>query len=258
MPEESVEGGPWVHPRALRDDAEARLFCLPFAGGGAAIWHAWTREAPEWLEVLPVLLPGRDRRLRETPARDARVQADALAAGLAPYLDRPFALLGHSMGALLSFELARRLRELGAPEPVHLFAAGFRAPHLPDRNTLIAHLPDGPFLAGLAGLGGMPPEVLASAELMRLLLPTLRADMTLVETYAHRPGAPLGLPITAFCAASDALVSEDEMAAWAEHTSAPFTLRVVPGGHFFLEEARPLMLPEVVRVLARHAGGPAL
>lgn len=252
-------GGPWVPPRRPEraERARVRLFCLPYAGGGAGLFHRLGRALPDWIEVVPVLLPGRDRRLREAPRREAHGLADELADGLAPHLEEgglPFALLGHSMGALLAFELERRLARRGAPAPAHVFAAAFRAPHLPERNPTLHTLTDAELAAALGRLGGTPPEVLAHAELMRLVLPVLRADLELVETYRWREGPRCRAALTALGSSEDPLVGEAELAAWREVTDGPFRLRLVPGGHFFLERAADELRAEVAATLGAALG----
>ncbi len=249
MSSRSPGDGPWVLRRKRPAGARLRLFCLPYAGGGAGIFHAWSKELPAWIEVVPVLLPGRDRRLREAPVRNAREQAAALADGLAPHLEPPFALFGHSMGALLAYELTRELVRLGRPTPTHLFAAGFRAPHLADPNPPLHALDEALFLRAVAGLDGTPSEVLADVELVRLFLPTLRADLELVESYVWSPGVACPCPITVFGARGDPLVSKRELCAWSELTAGESRTHVVEGGHFFLEPARAEILAAIARAL---------
>lgn len=172
---------------------------------------------------------------------------------LLPRLDKPFAFFGHSMGALVSFELAQQLRRQHNLEPACLFASGCFAPQISDPHPIHA-LPDAEFLEELQRLGGMPNEVLENDELLKLMLPTLRADCTVTETYAYTSGAPLGCPISALGGLQDALVSRADLEAWREQTSASFTLRMLPGDHFFIHTAQPLLLHTLSRELHQLMG----
>ena len=170
-----------------------------------------------------------------------------LADAVLPGLDRPFAIFGHSMGALIGFELARRLRRLGAPEPVHLFFSARRAPHVPDPRPPLHTLPDHDLVAQLTQrYNGMPRAVLESPELLRMFVPVIRADLTLTETYDYRPEEPLACPISAFGGLDDGAVTRDDLSAWGDQTRGSFTLRMLPGGHFFLQTLRKRLLSAIV------------
>jgi medium-chain acyl-[acyl-carrier-protein] hydrolase len=188
-----------------------------------------------------VQLPGRENRIRETPFERLGPLVEALADAVDPYLSLPFALFGHSNGALIGFELARTLRARGRPGPAHFFASGRRAPDLPP-DRLIHHFPEAEFLAELQELGGLPAELLAHRELLSLLVPTLRADVAINETYAFTEQAPLECALTAYGGLADPKVRREQLEAWARHTSGPFVLRMFPGGHFFLQDDRALLL----------------
>jgi medium-chain acyl-[acyl-carrier-protein] hydrolase len=158
----------------------------------------------------------------------------------------PFALFGHSMGALVSFELARRLDA----EPDHLFVSARRAPHLPERMPPIAHLPDPEFVAAVQRrYAGIPQAVLESPDLLELLLFRLRADFEVLETYEHRRGVPLGCPISVFGGREDTTVSEADLAGWSEHTRSQVRTRVLSGPHLFLQEQRQAILAAIAEDL---------
>jgi medium-chain acyl-[acyl-carrier-protein] hydrolase len=232
----------WItRPRPL-PRARLRLFCLAHAGGGASSYRGWADVLPASVEVCPVQLPGRESRISEPPFNRAEPLVEALADAVDGHLDLPFALFGHSNGALLSFELARTLRARGRPGPVHLFPSGRRAPDLPADTPPIRDLPEAEFLADLQELGGLPPQLLEHRELLELLVPLLRADVSIHETYEFREQAPLACPMTVYGGVSDAKVSRAQLEAWARHSAGPFTLRMFPGGHFYLQEHRDTTL----------------
>ncbi|HYG11003.1 MAG TPA: alpha/beta fold hydrolase [Pyrinomonadaceae bacterium] len=232
--------------------AKLRLFCFPFAGGGALIYRTWPFTLPPEIEVFAAQLPGRSNRLKETPYTDLTALTDAVAENILPYLDRPFAFFGHSMGAMISFELARNLRRRGSPQPVHLLVSGRRAPQLGDSQRPMHDLPEPEFIEELGSLDGTPPEVLAHPELMRLMIPLLRADFSVVETYRYEPDAPLDCRITALGGLQDAHVTRPQLEAWQEQTTASCNVRMLPGNHFFLQTEQPLLLRLVTRELQSH------
>ncbi|HEX8392037.1 MAG TPA: thioesterase domain-containing protein [Longimicrobium sp.] len=236
----------WIARPRPNPRARLRLFCLAHAGGGASAFRGWADVLPPEVEVCPVQLPGRENRLAEPAIMRMEPLVEALSSAVRPYLDLPFALFGHSNGALIGFELARRLREQGRAGPVHLFASGRRAPDCASGRAPTSHLPDDEFLDDLRQLGGLPDALLQHRELVALLLPTLRADVALNESYAFAEGEPLACPITAYAGAADGKVSAEQVQAWGRHTRGPFTVRTFPGGHFFLQEARA----EFLRVLS--------
>lgn len=253
-----VVASSWILRFDPKPQADLRLFCFPYAGVGASCYRAWPALLPPEFELCAVQLPGREGRLREPPFRSLSELADAAAAGLEPHLDRPYAFFGHSMGALVAFEVARRLRWVGRTGPRWLFASGRRGPRVPDRDPPIAHLPDAEFVAAIRRrYDGIPDQVLEHRELLELLLPGLRVDIAALETYVYRPGEPLDCPLTVFGGVADATTRED-LDAWRAETRGAFELEMLPGGHFFVQDARPQVVERVVAtlrgVLAANAG----
>jgi medium-chain acyl-[acyl-carrier-protein] hydrolase len=248
------EQSPWLMCFAPRPLAAARLFCFPYAGGGGGAFRGWAEALGPTLEVWAVQLPGRQPRMREPPWTRMDAMARAVAAALRPYSDKPFALFGHSMGAKLGFEVARRLRRERARQPAHLAVSGCPAAHMPSQEPPVHTLPEAELLDKLRKLNGTPREVLEHSELMGLLAPVLRADFEAVHTYVLTPELPLDLPISAYGGLQDAEASREQLEAWREHTSAGFVLRMLPGDHFFLHSNQRLFLHTLARDLLRTPG----
>ncbi|MFY9820400.1 MAG: thioesterase II family protein [Thermoanaerobaculia bacterium] len=240
----------WLAYREVNPRARLRMFCFPYAGGGASAFRGWASLLPADVEVCPVQLPGRESRLRDQPFSRPEPMIEALADVLQPYMDMPFVFFGHSMGAMIGFELSRELRRRGKKLPFCLFASGRRAPHLPAREEDIHSLPEPEFIAKLRELNGTPEEVLQHAELMKLLLPILRADFAVNETYVYTEEEPLDLALSAFGGLGDKEVTRDDVEAWRQHTRGRFRMRMLPGDHFFVHGAKDLILEAVARDLA--------
>jgi medium-chain acyl-[acyl-carrier-protein] hydrolase len=209
---------------------------------------------PPGIQVCPVQLPGRENRLSEPPLNRLPHIVENVARALSPYLDVPFVFFGHSMGALISIELARALRKTGAPIPRLLAVAAYRAPHLLPVNPPIHHLPDPVFLDELSRrYDGIPAAIAENPELRELFLPLLKADLAVIETYTHLSVPPLECPMSAFGGLQDPQVSHADLAAWSIHTSSKFKLRMLPGRHFFLNVSRTLLLQALAEDIAELA-----
>jgi medium-chain acyl-[acyl-carrier-protein] hydrolase len=242
----------WI-VRKPRPRARLRLFCFPYAGGGAAAFRTWADLAPD-LDICAVQAPGRETRMRDAPFYRIEPLVEAATDAIRPLLDQPFAFFGHSVGAFVAFEVARRLRRENAPLPGHLFMAGCPAPqkHVVDRP--IHDFPDDELKEELRRYKGTPDEVLQHGELMNLLLPLLRADFSVYETYSPAPDAPFDIPMSALGGLEDEDATRDELDAWREHTTKSFVLRMFPGNHFFLHSARTKLLGSVLQDLGRLLG----
>jgi surfactin synthase thioesterase subunit len=232
----------WIAYRKPRPSSRMRLFCFPYAGAGALIFRTWQDGLPAEVEVCPVQLPGRGPRLMEPPFTQVAPLVEALTQALLPLLDKPFSFFGHSLGALVGFELARQLRRHYHLHPTRLFVSSAPAPHIRHRDLPIHTLPEVEFLAELHRLNGTPNELLEHKELMEIMVPLLRADFALYETYRCTPEPPLTCPLTAFGGLEDRKVSHGDLAGWRDQTSADFSLKMFPGDHFFLNTNQPLLL----------------
>ncbi len=241
----------WLSSYRPNPEAALRLFCFPYAGGAASVFRKWADALPPTVEVCPVQLPGRDRRWREPPYTNLRLLIEAIAGEFRDYWQKPFAFFGHSMGAIVSFELARRVRAEHGFEPVHLFVSGRRAPQLKGNESVTYNLPRGAFIEELRRLNGTPAEVLEQPELMELMLPVLRADFEVVQTYLYATEPPFTCPLTAFGGLQDIEASREELEAWREQTTGAYSLRMLAGDHFFLNQAQPLLLEMLSQQLSR-------
>uniref|UniRef100_A0A450VS54 Medium-chain acyl-[acyl-carrier-protein] hydrolase n=1 Tax=Candidatus Kentrum sp. LPFa TaxID=2126335 RepID=A0A450VS54_9GAMM len=226
--------------------AKARLFCFPFAGGSTLAYRAWPEHFPAEIELRPVRLPGREERFGEACYRNVTPLVQALASGLSPYLDLPFAFFGHSMGALLAFELARILRREGGPKPFCLIVSGRKAPQIPFSGRALHKLPNSELVEELRNYGGTPEIVLQHEELMAIFTPVIRSDFAINETYVHMPETPLDCPIRAFGGETDHLVSMPDIDAWRQQTTNDFALHMFSGGHFYLDGSEGSALARMV------------
>ena len=226
-----------------------RLFCFPFAGGGALAYRDWCDALSPDVELCGVQLPGRESRFKEQPYTRLADLARDLAGALDPYAQVPFAFFGHSMGALVAFALARELRRRNQPGPELLMVSGRRAPQQPDPDPPIHALPEPSFLEELRELNGTPEAVFENKELLQLLIPILRADFAVCETYEYVHEDPLTCPIVAYGGIQDPDVSREDIAAWAYQTSGSFTLRMFPGDHFYLLDRSTSLLQYVIAQL---------
>lgn len=230
-----------------RLDAKVRLFCFPYAGGSAAIFRHWSQRIP--FEIFAVEYPGRGSRISEPPATRLSMLIDQIVPAIGLYLDRPFAVFGHSMGAFVSFEVLRRLRAAGGPDPTGLVVSGCRAPTVRSKRKPAHALPEAEFIEELRSLGGTPDEVLADRGLLQLLLPALRADFEAAETYVRKTGPKISCPLFAYGGIRDPDVTREDVEAWRDECASSFRLRIFPGDHFFIHSAEADLLHALSRDL---------
>ncbi|MDR6594614.1 thioesterase II family protein [Saccharothrix longispora] len=225
----------WIRRFHAAEAAAVRLVCLPHAGGSATAYFPFSRMAAEAgldADVVAVQYPGRQDRRGERCLDDLATMADAVADDLGPWFDRPVALFGHSMGATLGYEVARRLEARGTPL-LGLFASACRAPSA-QRVEYVHRRDDDGLIAALRELSGTDSAVLGDDELLRMVLPAIRGDYTAVETYRHRAGRELDCPIHVLVGDDDPVTDLGEAEAWGAHTTGGHVVDVLPGGHFYL------------------------
>lgn len=243
-----ADAAAWLRVRRPLAAPRARLLCLPYAGGAATLFHTWPDGLPADVEVRAAQLPGRQDRLSHPTLTSLPAIIERLVEALAALPPAPLVLYGHSFGALLAFELTRRLRAAGQP-PRGLIVGGRRAPHLPPIIAPLHQLSDPDFKEELHRRYGTPRAVLQDAELMGLALPSLRADFTALETHQHQAAEPLALPMTVLRGRHDTSVPAEDAAAWRDHAAGAFALHEVDAGHFFVDSHRPWVVAQVAEAL---------
>lgn len=241
----------WVTFSRPVPDAKLRLFCFPYAGGSSVTYRAWPLGLPADVEVCAIELPGHGNRLHEPLFDRLTPLLDDLAPKLIPYLNKPFVFFGHSMGALIAFELTRRLRRDYARMPQHLFISGHRPAQTRDVKKRTFDLPEAEFIQELVRLNGTPTEVLENPELLEVMIPILRTDFAIAQTYEYVEEPPLECDLTALGGISDVSVTREHLEVWKTHTSANFKLRMFLGDHFYLHTARTSLLQTIALDLRR-------
>lgn len=226
-------------------NAEMRLFCFHYAGAGASIFQNWIKLLPDEVELVAIQLPGREKRFYEPLISDVRQITTTLAKELSPFLDKPFAFVGHSIGALIGFELARVLRQRGMRQPELLIASGRNAPNVKLKVNNVHLLPDDEFAQTVRDYNGLPEAIAQNEELLELLLPRLRSDIAIAETYTYNDAEPLESRIVVFYGTEDPLVNDFGLQSWKEQTQGGFKLYSFPGDHFFLHSSEELVLDKI-------------
>ncbi len=229
-----------------RSAPRRRLFCMPYAGSGVAPYRLWFKALPEDVEVLAVQLPGRESRIFESPLTSIADMVAAIAPVVDAATDLPYAIFGHSMGALLAFELAAALEVRGSRPPSHLFVSAHRAPNQENPDSPMHGLPEPAFLETMQRrYAAIPDEIRAEPELLALLLPTLRADLTAVETYEYTPGRVVRCPVSVYGGADDKHPRPDQLPGWMHVTGQLPRVQLYPGGHFYLHTQSSVLLADL-------------
>ena len=245
----------WIVCHLSQPAARLQLFCFPHAGGGASYYRAWPQKMPENIKIYAVQLPGRENRMRELSPTNLQQLVGEMAKPIQQFAQPPYAYYGHSMGALLAFELARHQTREKQTLPCHLFVSGHNAPQLANHHSskLQRHLlPHDEFVKELRRMRGTPAEILNNRELMQAVLPTIRTDFSMLENYLYTPGPQLDIPIHVFGGSDDHFTTRSGLEAWAELSTAAVQTRVFHGDHFFVATHRKVLLRSLAKVLRRY------
>lgn len=232
---------PWFSRPQPNNDARMRLFCFPYGGAGSATYDTWPKNLPAFVEVYSVQLPGHGQRYSEQLVTHMPTLVELLTQAILPFIDRSFVFFGHSMGAVICFEVARNLRRKQRQEPQYLFVSGHGAPQIPKPTPWLHEQSDSQFIRELNNLG-TAKDLLNNAELLGLLLPIIRADYQLIEKYVYTGESPLTCPILAFGGTDDKTVSREHLDKWKEQTAIKFGVRMLTGSHFFIHSEESVLL----------------
>ena len=232
---QNIQHNPWFLPLTINNQSSnLRLFTFHHAGGSASMFRPWAQDLTSSVDIIAIQLPGRETRFTESLLYDLKSVVNKLVENFSDYFDKPFIFFGHSVGSLISFEIVRELRRRKYPLPLHLIVSGTRAPHLPSRRKKIRSLPDSEFISELFSYNGIPSVLLEDKEILNLLVPIIRADFTISETYTYSDEPPLSCPITAFGGLNDPYLLQEELSSWKDHTNNEFKYTFFEGDHFFL------------------------
>lgn len=239
----------WIVPMKQQPCARMRLFCFPYSGGSARVYKPWADKLPSWIEVCGVQYPGRGMRFSEPCITTMGGMVAAIHRAITPFLDKPCAFFGHSLGGGIALDVAKKLQTEGRPIK-HLIISGRRAAHLPRKRKRVTELPETEFRKEVFEMGGMSKEIAEHPELMDLISPILRSDLSISEKYVFSDAITLNSPLTAFGGEDDPLVDKDSIPAWKQHTSSEFAYHFFPGAHFFIDSDRDKVLAKVAECLA--------
>src|SRR5688572_9703418 len=247
----AADADKWLVCTRRNPAARLSLVCFASAGHGPSMFRSWSPLLPAEIELSIAQLPGREARWNEKPATGLAQVILGLVEAVRSLPARPLVLFGHSLGALIAFEVSRALRSATGAEPQHLFVSAHRAAQLPNRHSRISDLGDAEFVAAVNGRhGGVPPDVAANRELMELMLPSLKADYRMFEDYRFEATPLLACPVTAFGGTADRYISQTELESWREQTWGAFSVRMFDGGHFFVNDLRSRVVATIVQGLA--------
>lgn len=225
----------WLVPLTNYEHSRIRLFCIPYAGGGASVFRNWKHFLSKEIEAIAIQLPGRETRFSEPPISDFKQLIVQIIANIQPHLSEPFAIYGHSLGAAIAFELTHELERLGF-NPDYVFLSGRQSPELASLRTPIAHLPDNEFLNQLMNYNGTPQEIFENKELIEMLLPMLRADFFLAESYQNDHNKKIKADLSALGSYNDPWLTPKSLEGWRNKTAGKFASSWFKGDHLYLNQ----------------------
>lgn len=228
-----------------------RIFCFPYAGGGASAYRNWKNYLPDYVGIYPIQIPGRENRITEEAITDMPELVNKVVDSMSPYLDVKYLVFGHSLGAKISYEVCNRLRKLQESMLCHLIVSGSRAPHIPEPEPL-HNLKDIDFIEAMKRYSGMSKEFLENKELLKLFLPIFRADFTLDETYKFTRYEKFSFPITALYGDKDHDSELDSVEAWSEYTNEYFNKKMFHGEHFFIKTSEKEVVSYIKDIILRY------
>lgn len=244
----------WFRKFIHRKDAKLRLFCFPYAGGNANVFFSWVKYLPDHVDLFALESPGRGPRFSEQPMRCLREKVQVLCREITSFCDLPYIFVGHSLGALLSFELARELQNRGDRNLKHIVLSAKRAPHLPSIRAAIHQLPQKEFVKELKKFNFTPHELIQNHELMEVLSPMLRADFCLNETHIFEKTIKLQSDATIFWGNKDDIVPFEDTFAWKNLIDGQVDLVAFNDGHFFISTQEENFLNEINKIIHRQLG----
>lgn len=246
----------WLVKKAHNVDASFNLFCFPYAGGSAATFNSWRNFLPDWINLYAIQLPGREARHSEPFCESVINVVDGIYDEIQHKTKTPYAFFGHSLGALISFELIRKIRNNGLDEPLLYFPSGRHAPQLIGREPIIHDYPEAEFIQQLKDYNGTNQVLLENTELMRLFLPRLRSDFKISETYTYLEGEKLSCPIVAISGMDKGNESLEDLLAWENQTIGRFKSLLLPGDHFFLHMSERELTGKIISEISERVSFP--
>ena len=242
----------WFIPFKQERNSSVRLFCFHYGGGSASAFREWSKDIPDFAELIAIQMPGRESRFNEPLLNNVSEVVDQLFINFESYLDKPFIFFGHSTGALIAFEFTVALRKRRSIQPRHLIVSGTKAPQAPLRRSPIHALSDLQFIEELKKYNGIPDAIIENKELMSLFMPTIRADFSISETYQYHNELPLDCPITALGGLNDHTFNHEDLLKWKEQTTSSFKHHILSGDHFFIKTSYQEVIKIINQVLYKQ------
>ncbi len=242
----------WFVPFKYNKNSYIRLFCFHYGGGSASAYREWAKDLVDYVDLIAIQLPGRETRFSEPLLDNISDIVNELSLNFHNYLDKPYILFGHSIGALISFEFTRILRKKAMQQPKSLIISGTKAPQVPLKRPPIHRLPSPELIQKIREYNGIPRDIIENKELMDIFLPIIRADFCISETYSYYSEPPLACPIMALGGLNDDTFDSQDLLKWQEQTTALFQYELLPGDHFFIKSSYQKVINIVNKILYKE------